>query len=505
MSTDYTYSLINDFGNNLELSSLHKDIVNESGITTLLSGINLDEDVVTVTFDSSLTSGEQTTLDSLVSSHIPIPVDNSFIYDAIVDQKGTGDYETLSEAIADGKTSFYIRSGVYVETSNINLPNNFYITGEDKTSVIINFYGTNSGFVVDGGSNIENTGTVSIVNGNTTVTGVGTTFTNLNNYDYIQLGTSFHHIVSIESDTSLTLRNPYQGPNLSGVNFKATTYKTGSIQNLSMGFSTGSLLTLNKAINVTMKDLGMAMSGSGITVIDSVQYLLSGSLIHNCTYGMNISNSSVFNISNVVVKNSLLNGLLLANSESLLLDSLYVYNSGEVGIKILSGGKNVKITDCISNENNGSGIVSTATGNLLFQTCTTSDNGASGILSLGTGYDSLGSCISSGNSSFGFQLSDNSSLTGCISTGNNVGINISGVTGCVITGGLFSNNTSEGILFDAGTVDSIISSSQINDNGTTGLNVLGTDNIISLCVCKRNTTTNITDNGTSSTIVNNKS
>lgn len=505
---EYNYTISNDFGNdvsNLDMETLHKVIDASIEITAILDSINLNGDVVVIEFETELTAGEQTSLDSIIENHVPIEKDYSIMYGAIVDTKGNGDYSTISEAISAGKKSLFIRSGIYIETSNINLPDNFYLVGEDKTSVIVHFYGTNSGFVVDGGNNIENTGTVSILNGSTTVTGTGTSFTNLRNYDYIQLGTSFHHILSIESDTSLTLRNSYRGPNLSGNTFKASTYKTGSIQNLSMGFSTGSLITLNKAINVTMKDLGLAMSSNGLFVSDSFQYLLTGSVVHNCGYGINISESSMFSLSNIIVKNSVVNGLLLANSESLLLDSLYVYNSGQDGIKIVSGGKNVEITECISNENNGSGIVSNATGNLLLQTCTTSDNGVSGILSLGSGYDSVGSCISSGNVNCGFQLSNNSSLTGCISTNNGIGVDISGVTGCVITGGLFSNNTFEGVLFNVGTVDSLITTCQVNDNGTTGLNVLGTDNTISLCVCKRNTTSNITDNGTTSTVVNNKS
>lgn len=504
----YNYTISGNFGNdiaNFDMETLHKVIESSTEIVSVLNSIEMENDEdVAIEFETALSAGEITALNTIVTNHVPVEKDYSFMYGAIVDTKGNGDFKTISEAIAAGKTSLFIRSGIYIETSDIQLPNNFYIMGEDKTSVIVHFYGTNSGFVIDGGNPIETTGTISVTNGTTLVTGLGTQFTNLLPYDYIQLKSSFHQILSIESNTSLTLRNAYRGPDLNGVGFKASTYKAGSIQNLSMAFSTGSLLTLNKAINITMKDLGFAYSGIGLNVTDSIQYLLTGSVIHNCGYGMQITDSSMFSISNVIVKNSTVNGLLLTNSESLLLDSLYVYNSGQDGIKIVSGGKNVEITECISNENNGSGIVSTATGNLLIQTCTTSDNGGSGVLSLGTGYDALGSCISSNNAQFGFQLSDNSTLTGCISTTNSVGVDISGTTGCVVSSGLFSNNVNQGILFDGSTSDAIVSTCQINDNGGTGVNVLGTDNIVSLCVSKRNITSNITDNGTGSVVVNNK-
>ena len=503
----YTYSITTDFGNdveNLDTETLHKVIESSVSITPVLDSVGLELDVVSIEFESALSTGEQTELDTIVTNHVPIEQDYSIMYGAIVDASGNGDYTSISDAINDGKISIFIRSGVYVETSNIILPNNFYIVGEDKTSVIVHFYGTNSGFVVDGGAPIENVGTVSISNNTVAVTGSGTTFTNLLPYDYIQLGSSSHQIISIESDTGLTLRDSYRGPDLTNVPYKATTYKTGSLSTISMAFSTGSLLTLNKVINVSIKDVGLGMSTSGLTVTDSVQYLLVSSVVYNCGVGITISDSSMFSLSNVIVKNNLTNGVLMTNCESLLVDSLYVYNSGEDGIKLVSGGKNVQITEAISNENKGSGIVSTTTGNILFQSCITSDNGASGTVSSGTGYDCLGGCISSNNAQYGFKLSDNSALTGCVATENNIGVDLTDSTGCVVNSSFVSNNTNDGVLYNAGTQESMITSCQINDNGTHGMSILGTDNIVSLCVSKRNTTANITDGGTTSSVLNNK-
>ena len=71
----YTYSLASDFGGSIKEHQFHEEVDGESGITSgTLVGINLSGDVVDIIFDGSLSGGEQTTLDGLVSSHTP---DNS--------------------------------------------------------------------------------------------------------------------------------------------------------------------------------------------------------------------------------------------------------------------------------------------------------------------------------------------------------------------------------------------------------------------------------------------
>ena len=75
MST-YNYSISTEFGGatGLNMSQLHDAIVAEAGITPTLDGLNSTGDSLDIVFTSALSGGEQTTLDSLVASHVP---DNS--------------------------------------------------------------------------------------------------------------------------------------------------------------------------------------------------------------------------------------------------------------------------------------------------------------------------------------------------------------------------------------------------------------------------------------------
>ena len=71
MST-YTYSLSVDFTTNAIDTDQFTTQVNDSSITISLNGIEVEGDVVRIIFASALSGAEQTTLDALVTAHIPI-------------------------------------------------------------------------------------------------------------------------------------------------------------------------------------------------------------------------------------------------------------------------------------------------------------------------------------------------------------------------------------------------------------------------------------------------
>jgi len=69
------YSIINDFGGNSpNIGQLHNEIVLNNGITKNLIGITIhnNDDNVIIEFDFSLSIGEKTILDGIVSSHIAV-------------------------------------------------------------------------------------------------------------------------------------------------------------------------------------------------------------------------------------------------------------------------------------------------------------------------------------------------------------------------------------------------------------------------------------------------
>ena len=67
----YYYSISEDFNGNLREAQLYSEITTEPGITSNLSAVNTRGDIVEIIFDSVLSGSEQTTLVSLISSHVP--------------------------------------------------------------------------------------------------------------------------------------------------------------------------------------------------------------------------------------------------------------------------------------------------------------------------------------------------------------------------------------------------------------------------------------------------
>jgi hypothetical protein len=70
-TTEYTKSLSSDFGGNLILNQFHHEIEADTGITTTFKGLTQTLDDVMIIFDSVLSGGELTTLEALISAHVP--------------------------------------------------------------------------------------------------------------------------------------------------------------------------------------------------------------------------------------------------------------------------------------------------------------------------------------------------------------------------------------------------------------------------------------------------
>ena len=65
------YSYITNFPSGWNQSQFHKEIKNNISITTTFHGVNKDDDVIKLIFDSTPSAGEITILNNLVSSHVP--------------------------------------------------------------------------------------------------------------------------------------------------------------------------------------------------------------------------------------------------------------------------------------------------------------------------------------------------------------------------------------------------------------------------------------------------
>ena len=71
MATTYTKSLATDFGGSIEPAQFDTEI-KTSSIAQNLQGVTIIGDDVNITFTATLSTGDQTILDGLVSSHMPI-------------------------------------------------------------------------------------------------------------------------------------------------------------------------------------------------------------------------------------------------------------------------------------------------------------------------------------------------------------------------------------------------------------------------------------------------
>lgn len=75
MSTDYEYSIALDFPNGLDQPQLQKEIVDSGYITAAILGITTSGDVVTISFNPSLSNDEETELNNIIALHNPISGD----------------------------------------------------------------------------------------------------------------------------------------------------------------------------------------------------------------------------------------------------------------------------------------------------------------------------------------------------------------------------------------------------------------------------------------------
>ena len=394
------------------------------------------------------------------------------LYDAIVDAAGNGDYLLLSAAVTAGAISIYVRSGTYLETTNITLLDGTSIQGENRNETIIDFGANNVGIVVDGGASIF-TGTISITSGTSTVTGVGTAFLSLNPGDYIILEETFYEILSVASAVSLTLVNVYNGVTLTGEVFSAGPMDTATIKDITLkangvasGGLTGNLLTLNQTIGVLLdgcRFIDSRRDGIEIhtTAADgTTQLIVTSCEIENAARdGINAGFTSQSNFVQTIIKNSGNNGISVDTARNVIFNGVNITNSGNNGIQVSStqaSTTEILLTDITCDNNSGNGIqIDANTQSITIRSLTCTNNGSNGLNLLG-GNNMVGGCTFNLNTLDGISIattSDNNSITGNQITGN---------------GGY-------GIGVTAGATDNIISSNFIDTNTLGGTNSLGTN------------------------------
>jgi parallel beta-helix repeat protein len=480
MATKYVYSISSDFNGNLVAHELQQNIGSAS-IEPECTSINTDDDVVDIWFASALSTEEQTTLTGVVASYIPYVVNTAAIFDATVDSKYAGDYTSVAAAFADGKLSVFVRDGIYVETSNIIIPDGGQLVGESQGNVKLVMVANNS-VVLDGSGGVkESSGTVTATLDSKTVVGVGTTFTNLSPGDSIVLGSNFYLIASIVDATNLLLVYTYRGKTISGISYIAQTMKTGcKVSNIVIANSstTGLYLRGIKHSSVT----GVAITGCSpnIEIYDSgdssIRELINmhssgNGMVAENIYGMMFNTLDIFNASD--------NGIeLKGNNYSNIFDSCCFCNNKTMGFNISGTTVSTNITDNVIKNNGSVGFsCAAASTDLIFDGCSLAENGDVGMNINGTN-NIISSCLIEKNKGDGINGGADCVITGCqIKNNEGNGIHYSAPTdNCTITGNRILANTIDGI--DIVSDNCVISNNIVAENSANGIDIDGSNNTI---------------------------
>lgn len=408
------------------------------------------------------------------------------IYDATVSTAGEfKTYPLLSAAILDGKRKIFVKSGVYIETSQIVVPSGTIIHGMRASDTIIVFQGLAvPGLYADGNQGIEETsGTVSINQNTNTITGVGTTFTNLAPGDKIFMEGIFYGISAISSDTVLIISEIYRGPSLANISYIGRRFFRGfRISEISISNSTGSPCTssaiyfkgleglilnnifvsrfvnnivLEKCLLVKLDTLSSrASTGTGVIFTDIIQsdiYTLA--CINNTSDGLIVNGTTI--------------GMTLTNVFSNSNGGRGIYNDGTSSSNKLMG--------CSAKNNIGPGYeVALGVSYIIFDGCESYGNSI-GALVFGTKI-SFTSCALVLNSGDGLQMTSECAInTSSIGGNGSNGINITSGDNYTIDSNAIYGNTLNGVLV-TGTISSItISTNSIYSNGERGMSIENTN------------------------------
>lgn len=450
---------------------------------------------------------------------------------AIVAPSG-GDYTSIAAAFNGGATSVFVHPGTYIETSDINVPEDGSLKGPCPGAVKL-VLAAGAKLKVDGSGRRETTGTVSVASGSTAVTGSGTTFTNLVDGDWLQLGDSFFKINSITNDTSLTLEETYQGDAVSDQAFVGQSMLYGAqLEDLVIvGQGGGENVHIEQGLNILFRGMLLYMCGGTTTpafygkncsVLMGLAFVVDSALER----GIHLEGCTVSTFQGCLYKNSVSCGVCISDSTSITFDASFSIHNGNNGFNALAGCDLLQLNDCTATWNKAKGInVESEASRVNVSDGFYSHNASNGIDYDGSHCVVSGSSITN-NGADGVSGGDEGVIANCYITDNGgVGIACSNDSDCAISACIVHHNGSHGITTGPGNV---VQGCSVRDNVGDGIQV-ATDNvvvngcrcsgnadygvqitnpaddtIVTSCNLKGNTTGALLDNGTGTLTANNK-
>ena len=501
------FSINNDFNNatQVNLAYLKLTINNDPSISVNLDHTYRDGDCIKFFFDDELSESEDLLLLNHINTYVYIantirPV--SEIFPAIVsNDPDTGDFTSIVAAFNSGKTSVYVRNGVYFEPSNIIVPKGGQLIGESYGAVYI--YG--KGVTVDATSGVyEDSGTISINSNSKAVVGTGTTFTNLSIGEYIMIGNNYLEIDSITDDTHLNIKTTFKGKNITNDTYIAQNMYTGiGLANFIVVGSMTEGLFIRGVRHSTFKSIACdSCIGSNIKISEIGDCMLDTFVAGNgYSHGIEVSNCidvllDVCNIHNNSGSGIIVNGI----SNFIAICRCTSTSNSLNGIHITDTSSEVNVLNTYTKLNSANGIKADVnTDRLLFSNCICNDNALSGI-EIKSINATITSSIIRENDLYGVCVIDESQVSNNQISHNDRGVCCEGHD-ISILGNNITHNTSDGIYIDG---DNNSITNNISRDNVTGINITNTssyNNIIANQV--RNNTTDINNLGSNNSLVNN--
>lgn len=396
-------------------------------------------------------------------------------YHKVIVSKTSGDYNTIKEAIDDGKLNIFIKAHFLPYSIDTYIPNGCKITGEEGVVLENSIIKTNILPVSTTGTSL--TATLN----STLITGVSTTFytdiiTNFSNHalykKYVSLNDVLYEINSITNNTSLTLKENYKNPTQTFTNFSVVllsdkiAIKNIKLINSEIEFNstcnsilknvdvTGSI-KIDKSFNTTFKKVNVKKNG--VEILNSKFIDIELKCFDNVLSGLYINNSKNVFINNSDFSLNTLHGVFVDTSNnninisnsrffSNIENGLYINNTS-LGINIntnqflsnkknglLLKGENIKILNNTI-ENNLENGIKLDYKNILIDNNIINSNSLNGICVVSntnnTKIDSL---------QLNLNIINNNVERGVLIESNNI-------ENILIKGSRISNNTLEGILF----------------------------------------------------------
>lgn len=348
-----------------------------------------------------------------------------------------------------GGGTVLLENGTHKPSSNITLYSNIVLEGQNFEAAVIDFNSQSYG-VISSGSSIYTTGTITSIS-TFTVTGSGTAWlANVTTSHQFFIDDRWYLISSIDSDTQITLTEPYGGDaTFPGASYKVAVINTNpELRNVKVINSATTGIHMQYCRELVMNKVTASFNNKGI-VLEFVSDVASD--VSVTTLNTN-------------------NGFEILNCSTLDFETILSFGNGGVGLLFNSANTfGVGTSACVSNTGNGLSFTSTRL--VSITNIEANNNGGKGIEFIGSNNRTTLIGAVSGNTSDGIKLtasSDNVSLIGLKTLSNGgYGVNIaaSSCDNTVIVGGQFSGNSS-GAINDSGSSTIISGNTGVASNNT---------------------------------------